>query len=235
MPSYVVTGTSRGLGLGFVRAIASNPANVVFALVRAKSSASQLLDFVAQHPHKNVEVIEADNKDARALQLLSPSPDILEDDLTLYFKTNVVGPIHTINAFLPLLRAGKTKKCIVISTTVGSPKMTNANNFTNFAGYGISKAALNLAVAKFASTFSNEGVTFLSVNPGLVKTFQGTEEEAEAFYAKRTEINRKINPNFEGAITVEKSAGDILALTEKATIADSGKFVHRDGRDADYF
>lgn len=61
------------------------------------------------------------------------------------------------------------------------------------------------------------------------------EEEAEAFYAKRTEINRKINPNFEGAITVEKSAGDILALIEKATIADSGKFVHRDGRDADYF
>ncbi len=53
--------------------------------------------------------------------------------------------------------------------------MTNANNFINFAGYGISKAALNLAVAKFASTSRDEGVTFLSVNPGLVKTFQGSE------------------------------------------------------------
>ncbi|KAI0088700.1 hypothetical protein BDY19DRAFT_985505 [Irpex rosettiformis] len=268
MPSYVVTGSSRGLGLGFVQAISNDPTNAVFAVVRSKSSASQLLDFVAKHSHKNVHIIEANNKDAHALQNAAdivskitggtldilinnsalmaherggltldafPSPEILEDDLVLYFRTNAVGPIHTINAFLPLLLAGNTKKCIAISTTLGSPKVTNAADFGNYAGYGISKAALNLAIAKYACRFRDQGLLFLSINPGLVKTAQGPKEQVEAFYESRNKINREKNPDFEGAITVERSVGDILAFIDKATIADSGKFVHRDGRDGDSF
>jgi len=32
---------------------------------------------------------------------------------------------------------------------------------------------------------------------------------------------------------VEQSVGDVLALVDRITIAESGSFVHRDGRDGD--
>ncbi|KAI0792952.1 short-chain dehydrogenases/reductase [Irpex lacteus] len=253
MPSYVVTGTSRGLGLGFVQALSADSANIVFAIVRSRSSASQLVEFVAQHPHKNSAADVVAKATGGTLDVLInnsalmvherasltldafPSPEILDEDLTLYFKTNVVGPIHTTNAFLPLLRAGKGKKVLTISTTLGSPKITNSSNFADFAGYSISKAGLNLAMAKFAARFRDEGMVFLTVSPGLVKTIPGPKEEVEALYEILTARNRAANPNFEGAITIEQSVGDILALLDKATIAESGTFVNRDGKDADYF
>lgn len=90
------------------------------------------------------------------------------------FRTNTLGPIHTINAFLPLLRAGSTKKCLTISTTAGSPKVANKSNFAIVGGYGISKAGLNLAVAKYAARFREEGIVFLAVTPGMVKTMPGS-------------------------------------------------------------
>lgn len=49
-------------------------------------------------------------------------------------------------------------------------------------------------------------------------------------------ITQKIRsryPHFEGPITVEQSTKDVLALIDRVTIADSGSFVHRDGRDGD--
>ncbi|KAI0088541.1 hypothetical protein BDY19DRAFT_948116 [Irpex rosettiformis] len=164
-----------------------------------------------------------------------PNPEILENDLILYFRTNAVGPINTINAFLPLLRAGTTKKCLAISTSMGSPRFTNANDFSTFSGYAMSKAALNLAMAKYACQFRDEGLVFLTISPGLVKTMVGTKEEVDAAYAIFDRMNREKNPDFEGAITTEQSVSDILALLDKVTIANSGTFVHRDGRDANYF
>jgi NAD(P)-dependent dehydrogenase (short-subunit alcohol dehydrogenase family) len=42
-------------------------------------------------------------------------------------------------------------------------------------GYAISKAALNMAVAKFAAALKQEGFVFLALSPGLVDT--ATERE----------------------------------------------------------
>ncbi len=99
--------------------------------------------------------------------------DVLKYDKQ--FKTNTLGPIHTINAFIPLLRKGDLKKCIILSTTAGSPKVAAETGFAHFVGYGISKAAINLAVAKYAARFKDEGIVFLAVTPGMVKTMPGSE------------------------------------------------------------
>ncbi|KAG8912033.1 hypothetical protein FRC02_006209 [Tulasnella sp. 418] len=40
-------------------------------------------------------------------------------DLKEAFDVNVVGPILTINAFLPLLQAGSTNKVITLSSSMG--------------------------------------------------------------------------------------------------------------------
>lgn len=90
--------------------------------------------------------------------------------MTRFFKVNVLGVIHTINAFLPLLRAGDMKKCILITSTVGTPKFTAFANYSYAPGYNMSKAALNLACAKYAAQYKSEGIVFLCITPGLVKT-----------------------------------------------------------------
>ncbi|KAI0792953.1 NAD-P-binding protein [Irpex lacteus] len=264
MPSYAITGASRGLGLGFIKALSSSPSNVVFAIIRSRSSASQLEEFIAGQPHNNIRVIEADNLDFHALQSAAdavskvtggtldvlinnsalmmaersaltldafPDPETLEQDLVLNFRTNTLGPIHTINAFLPLLRAGSTKKCLTISTTAGSPKVANKSNFAIVGGYGISKAGLNLAVAKYAARFREEGIVFLAVTPGMVKTMPGRSRGQVG--TSGGDVSQGVS-NFEGPITVEQSIRDILAYLDRATIADSGKFTHRDGRDGDH-
>jgi hypothetical protein len=105
MPSYVVTGSSRGLGvriyfslavkiylnslpqLGFVRTLSAEPTNLVFALIRSHSSAEQLHEFISGHPHKNVHVIEADCADSHALQVyISRSSSTYSAHRTIYRK-----------------------------------------------------------------------------------------------------------------------------------------------------
>ena len=44
---------------------------------------------------------------------------------------------------------------------------------------------------------------------------------------------RAVNPNFEGTISPEESVRDILALVGRLTLAETGRVLHRDGRDGD--
>ena len=88
----------------------------------------------------------------------------------MQFKTNVVGVTHTINAFLPLIRAGDIKKIIVISSSMGSCQYMLQLSNTYAPIYCITKAAVNMVVAKYAVTLKEEGITLLAVNPGLINT-----------------------------------------------------------------
>jgi len=265
MPSYAITGTSRGIGLAFVKVLGTDPANTVFALARNTGAAQQLNDFVASHKHKNVHVVEADMDDVKSIQNAAETvgkitggtldvlvnngalmqheraavtlgayddPDLLEKDMASFFKTNVIGVIHTVNAFLPLLRAGEMKKCIITSE-MGSVRMIIESNMTFAAGYSISKAAVNVASAKFAVQYRDEGIIFLSITPGFVKTKVGPKEEVEAFYEQTEKQIRVKNPGFEGAISPEKSVGDQLDLIHRVTIKQTGSFINRDGIDAE--
>ena len=89
------------------------------------------------------------------------------------FKTNVIGVMHTIRVFLPLIKAGDTKKVFVISSSMGSPKFVLDMKSAATIAYGTSKAALNMVVVKFALNY--EDVLFLAIEPGLVRTIQGRE------------------------------------------------------------
>ncbi|KLO10723.1 NAD(P)-binding protein [Schizopora paradoxa] len=267
MTSYAVTGSSRGLGLGFVQALAADPSNTVFALVRSISAAPKLHEFVAGHAHKNVHILEADNTNVALIKsaaeevakvtggtldvliangslmhhernklMLDEFPDdkTLEDDLLTFYKINVIGTIHVINAFLPLLRAGKTKKCIIIGSGVGSHKMARRTEVVDNSGYAMSKAALNIAAVRYASKYRKEGVIFLSMTPGFVRTLSAfrfllAPEEVEKFFSEAEAKVREKFPKYEGAITVEQAVRDQLAVIASVTIDRSGDFVSRTG------
>ncbi|KAI0631575.1 NAD(P)-binding protein [Trametes polyzona] len=152
---------------------------------------------------------------------------LLENDLIDQFRTNTVGVVHTINAFLPLLRAGKTKKVITISTGVADADLTLKAGFAPHAPYCVSKAALNLVVAKYAAEFRDEGFTFLAISPGLVNTAEKppTQEELAAFGAMVAQF-KKYAPEWDGQpLTPQTSVRLVLGVIDKATVEDTGAFL----------
>jgi NAD(P)-dependent dehydrogenase (short-subunit alcohol dehydrogenase family) len=90
--------------------------------------------------------------------------------LSAQFHINVVGVVHTINAFLPLLREGAAKKVVTLSSGMGDTDLVLTSGIPNQAPYAISKAAVNMVVAKYAAEYKAEGFVFLAISPGLVDT-----------------------------------------------------------------
>lgn len=97
-------------------------------------------------------------------------PVKLETYLTNQFRTNVVGNVHLINLFLPLILKGNVKKIIVLSSGMADLEPTRIYNLYENPPYGIAKAALNMAVAKFSAEYAKHGVLFMSISPGVVDT-----------------------------------------------------------------
>jgi NAD(P)-dependent dehydrogenase (short-subunit alcohol dehydrogenase family) len=82
----------------------------------------------------------------------SPSPEALISDFTKAFSTNVLGPILTTNAFLPLLRKGSLKKVITLNTGLAAPELVLSAGYSKATSYSISKSALEMVNIKYART-----------------------------------------------------------------------------------
>lgn len=212
MPSYVVTGASRGLGYAWITYLASSsPSNTFIGIVRDKSATEARL---AKDNITNVHLLAADVTDHVALKAaadavasitggsldilihnaalvsaesayLSPldmSPQAFEADLMESFRSNTVGTAHVLSAFLPLIRKGTGKKMIVTSSGMADEKMVHTMDLAIATPYTISKAAVNMLVAKYhAAIGKSEGILVLALCPGLVDTSEGkqpSEEEA---------------------------------------------------------
>jgi NAD(P)-dependent dehydrogenase (short-subunit alcohol dehydrogenase family) len=88
-------------------------------------------------------------------------------------KGNLLGPMYTINAFLPLIREGAEKKIIYITSGHADLAAIKTAGLPMQFGYSTSKAAGNIAVAKFAAELEPEGIYTLSLSPGWVATDAG--------------------------------------------------------------
>ena len=86
------------------------------------------------------------------------------------FKVNSLGTVHSITAFLPLLRASTTKKIVVIGSGAADPKANQTLGIANMAAYGMTKAAALIATTKFAIKLQNEGFVVITIAPGMVDT-----------------------------------------------------------------
>lgn len=113
-------------------------------------------------------------------------PEALEKDIHDSIQTNVVGTIHLFNLFVPLLKKGSAKKAIAISTGMADVELIRNYDVDVAAPYSISKAALNVAVAKFSAQYRNEGILFMSISPGVVDT--GKNSQREFYGSKHTRV-----------------------------------------------
>lgn len=101
--------------------------------------------------------------------LVTNYDNCLQDDMSTIFDTpdyekmktayeyNSLGPLRTINAFLPLLEKGSGKRICVVTSEDSSNN--NCREYINFARH-ISKAPLNMAIHQIFNGLRPDGFTF---------------------------------------------------------------------------
>jgi short-subunit dehydrogenase involved in D-alanine esterification of teichoic acids len=85
-------------------------------------------------------------------------------------KVNVIANIHLFNLLIPLIRKGKGKKVITLTTGYADLDITIKHDVEVCPFYAGSKAHMNLIVGKFSAQYKQEGILFLSLSPGAVDT-----------------------------------------------------------------
>lgn len=228
MASYLITGSSRGIGLEVTKLLnSSSDVGTVFATARSLSPA---LQEVVNSSNGRVQFVplEVTKEDSIAAavkevtQKLGPGNgldvvinnagiQILEQDgvghmhgLAETLDVNVIGVQRVSAAFLPLLALGAQKKLVVISSELGSQALSErfATN-APYPSYKVSKAAANMVGTMFAEELGPKGFTVLVVNPGWLKTDLGGP------YAFLEPI---------------VGARQVVEIIQKATPADNGTF-----------
>ena len=116
----------------------------------------------------------------RFLDEFEDEAQLLEDDINDSIKTNVIGVINTINVFLPLLKKSAIKKVATLTSGMGDLDVVNNVGVWEAAPYSISKAAVNMVVAKYNARYKDDGILFLAISPGVVDTGAATRKSTEA-------------------------------------------------------
>lgn len=222
MPTYLITGANRGLGLEMARQLSTRGKDtIIIGTAREPEKATELARLVH-------EVLPLDASDAGSIAALaeklgdrpidvlvnnagvsseSSSIDKLDmAELQRVFAVNSFAPLLVAKALLKNLRAGDRKTVFNITSQLGS--IANNKGGSSYAYRG-SKAALNQLTVCLANELRGEKFTCVMVHPGWVRTDMG-------------------GPS--ATLSVEESIKGMLALMDKLTPAESGAFFTYEGK-----
>ncbi|KAI0646060.1 NAD-P-binding protein [Trametes meyenii] len=155
--------------------------------------------------------------------------DELDNDFIDAYKANALGVIHSISAFLPLLRAGAMKKIIVIGSEGGHPAFVTATNAAAVTAYGMTKAAAEIATLKWAIKLKDEGFVVITLSPGLVNT-SGTSESMEELAGIFLTTEKALSELGYEMQTPEQSVKAQLKIIGGLQPSDNGTFLSYSGR-----
>lgn len=196
MPTVLVTGANRGLGLEFCAQYGREGWRVL-ATCRHPDQAANLQGLANTHgdllvaqmdvtDHASIDTC-AHTLSAEPIDVLINNAGIASDDFPgqmlggfdfdnwqAIFQTNTLGPMKVTEAFLPHLRAGHHKKIAAVSSTVGS--LTEMNAYPVYP-YATSKAGLNKGMRLMAEQLRPDGMSVLCLCPGHAKTDMGLKAE----------------------------------------------------------
>ncbi|EXJ62282.1 hypothetical protein A1O7_02715 [Cladophialophora yegresii CBS 114405] len=192
------------------------------SLVKARDEVANITGGSLDYLINNAALI--DRKTAgKALDEFDNKTELLEDALMESFRVNVVGIIHTINVFLPLVKKGSAKKVVLISSGMADPALINSGIAAG-APYTISKAAANTAIYKYNAKYKKEGILFFALSPGIVATWGEGEEPAVV------DDLRKGAPGWGGPMTPMEAATACFKVIHSFSAEENGgSFVSHHG------
>ncbi|HVJ55448.1 MAG TPA: SDR family oxidoreductase [Aliidongia sp.] len=187
MPTLLISGANRGLGLEFVRQYAAAGWRI-HAACRSPDQASALKALGSSVVVHGLDVTEKDSLDGLARELQSVpldlvianagvsgprgmTPEMVDRDSWLEtLAVNAIAPMALAGAFKRNLEKGQGKKVVAISSRLGS---IGANVNGGLYVYRSSKAALNAAWHSLALDWRGAGLICVVLHPGWVATDMG--------------------------------------------------------------
>lgn len=221
MDHVVITGGSRGIGLGLTH-IALEAGHHVAVFSRHPKESKELKKLQETYPERleihsfDVSSESAGTEIKKALQHWQKI-DLLfnnagtykkEDDQKNFvesFKVNSIAPYLIYQSLLPLLKKSSSPKVINTSSLMGS--ITENTSGASHV-YRSSKSALNMIVKGLS--LEHPEVTSVVIHPGWVKTEMGGEN---------------------APVEVKDSAAGIWKLQQGLKKSDSGRFFNYNGKE----
>ena len=228
MPSALVTGANRGLGLEFARQYLADGWQV-YATCRHPDFASELRHLAEASDYKlrimALDVTDSASVKAAAAELDGQAIDLLLNnagvggargqtigniDYKAWAKVldvNTMGPMRVSEAFVDHVTRSERKLIVTLTSGMGSI----ADNTSGGAfAYRSSKAAVNMVMRSLAIDLASRGITCVVVNPGWVLTDMGGTH---------------------ATTTPAESVTRLRRLIETLGPTQSGRFFNHDGRE----
>ncbi|HIN21027.1 MAG TPA: SDR family oxidoreductase [Rhodospirillales bacterium] len=222
MPSVLITGANRGLGLEFTRQYAADGWRV-FAACRDPAGARDLAAVEGDVSAETLDVDDGPQVAALANKLSGQPIDVLINNAGIYgpkdvtrdtvvydawgqvFRTNAMSPLAVSAAFAANVAQGGQKKIITLSSIMGS---IAENDSSGDFIYRSSKAAVNAVMKSLAGDLKSEGITVAVLHPGWVRTDMGGPD---------------------ASIEAPESVTGMRAVIAGLKESDSGRFLNYDG------
>lgn len=219
---WIVTGAGSGIGHGLAMRLVGEGVRVT-ACVRSEEELVSLRSTQTTRSEEFSTVVfdVRDDQRGRAVAAASSDPvdvlvacagvfgrrhsarDLDFDEALDVFSVNALGPLRTVQAFLPRLVRGNNPRVALVSSVLGSMSMEGASNPSNLA-YRASKAALNKIVQGLATDLKSDGIIVIALEPGWVRTPMGGPD---------------------APLSVDESVSGIIATVRTLTIGESGHFL----------
>ncbi|MGK0270376.1 MAG: NAD(P)-dependent dehydrogenase (short-subunit alcohol dehydrogenase family) [Cocleimonas sp.] len=226
MPTLLITGANRGLGLELCKQFLQSDWKVI-ATCRNPESATRLSVLKDKYPELlSVHVLEVSNGDhinELKTQLGETLIDILFNNAGVYaaesaefgstdpvvwldaFNVNVISPMKMMEVFVENVANSDKKIMANMSSKMGS--ITEASTDGSIA-YRSTKSALNMVIARVALDLKEKGIITLALHPGWVRTDMGGAN---------------------ADLSTEESATSLIKIMNNASSKDTGKFFDIDG------
>ncbi|KAI0372391.1 NAD(P)-binding protein [Pilatotrama ljubarskyi] len=159
--------------------------------------------------------------------------DELDEDFIDAFKSNTLGLVHSVSAFLPLLRRSTGKRIIEIGTAMASTKFTLFTGMPDVAAYSVTKASGRMVAVKYAAGLKREGFTVVSIHPGLVDTSATAVEPVKVDFQAVANMMKQIGIRNAEVLTPAQSVDAQLRLIDGLTVEKNGAFLLYTGEDVD--
>jgi len=186
----LITGGTRGIGLGIARALARDGWSLALSGLRPRDEVRNIIDDLTQAGtvaeywpadvgkaadragllHAVVEKFGTldvlVNNAGRAPRVRADVLDATEESFIEVMGTNLQGPYFLTQAAARLLIEKKSAASAIVFITSVSAEMASVNR----GDYCVSKAGLSMAVKLFALRLAEHGIPVYEVRPGIVST-----------------------------------------------------------------